>query len=127
MRSSQPDLAGAEVACAGGAPLTQVIGLAATVTGTMRVARALVEVGRVVDVAGLDREVGLVCARSLDLPRPDGEAMRPLLQELLAELDALAGAVDVAERGTGGDETAPENPGATGQKASTWVDPDSTA
>jgi hypothetical protein len=56
-------------------------------------ARALAEAGRPIDLTGLDGQVGLVCARALDLPPDEGRAMRSELQGLLDEIDALAAAM----------------------------------
>ena len=67
--------------------------LADTISATLRMARALIEGHRQVDLSGLDRMVGLLCARVLDLPPAQGRALRPLLASLLAELDELNGAL----------------------------------
>ena len=48
---------------------------------------------RSIDLAGLDQEIGRLCAASLDLPPEQGRAMRPLLATVLAELDALSACV----------------------------------
>ncbi len=55
----------------------------------LRMTRALIAGGRRVDIAGLERQVGLLCARSLDLPPDDGRELRPMLIGLLTDLDAL--------------------------------------
>ncbi len=60
---------------------------------TTALARALADAGRPIDLAGLDGQVGLVCARALDLPPDEGRAMRVELQGLLDEVDALAAAM----------------------------------
>ncbi|MBV8616822.1 MAG: hypothetical protein JOY66_24040 [Acetobacteraceae bacterium] len=57
---------------------------------TASLARALAESGRPIDLAGLDGQVGLVCARALDLPPEEGRLVRGELQALLSEVDALA-------------------------------------
>ena len=59
-------------------------------TSTLRVARGLLEGGRRVDLEGLDRVIGVLCARALDLPPDEGRAVRPRLALLLADLDALS-------------------------------------
>lgn len=59
-------------------------------TSTLRVARGLLENGRRVDLEGLDRVIGVLCARALDLPPEEGRAIRPRLALLLADLDALS-------------------------------------
>ena len=59
------------------------------VGATLRVARSLLQSGRQVDVEGLDRIIGVLCARALDLPPEQGRNIRPRLAILLRELDAL--------------------------------------
>ena len=63
------------------APLRGVEALADGVARTVQMARKLAEVRRRVDLAGLDRMVGLLCAKMLDL--------RPRLAQLQQELDGL--------------------------------------
>lgn len=70
--------------------LAQVLGLAAQLRNTLGVARALVEAGRRIDLAGLDDQVGLLCARMLDLEPDEGRSARVELIRLRAELDLLA-------------------------------------
>ena len=60
---------------------------------TICIARILVEHGRTVDLAGLDRGVGLLCAKALDLPVEAGRTIRSHLAALLAEADVLAEAL----------------------------------
>ena len=55
----------------------------------VRLARALAESGRTVDLVGLDHLVGVLCAQALDLPPPEGRMFRASLEVLLAECDAL--------------------------------------
>jgi hypothetical protein len=57
---------------------------------TLGIARSLVRAGKIVDLTGLDSEMGFICARSLDLPPEAGRALRPELIGLRAELDALS-------------------------------------
>ncbi len=71
-------------------PLDRVRAGAAALRRTTALARALAEAGRPIDLAGLDGQIGLVCARALDLPPEEGRVMRRDLQALLAEVDALA-------------------------------------
>ncbi len=56
---------------------------------TLRLAGALVRSRRAVDLAGLEDWVGRLCARALDLPYADGQALRPGFVAVLVELDAL--------------------------------------
>lgn len=59
----------------------------------LELARRLVEGGRQVDLAGLDRQMGFACARVLDLPPEDGQALRPALLDTLRAVDSLSGAL----------------------------------
>lgn len=70
-------------------PRTLVSAMAQAASGTLRVARTLVEAGREVDLAGLQNAVGRMCAAALDLPPEQGHALRPELAAVLADLDAL--------------------------------------
>jgi len=60
---------------------------------TVGIARSLVQAGRRVDLAGLEGEMGFICARTLDLPPEQGRGLRPALLALRAELDALLAAL----------------------------------
>ena len=71
-------------------PLGRTSRLADGVFGALRMARALAAAGRPVDIRGLDRMTGLLCAKSLDLLPEDGRRMRVTLIALLAEVDALS-------------------------------------
>ena len=71
-------------------PSDRAAAAAAAVVGTLRMARVLAGSRRCIDLAGLDQEIGRLCAASLDLPPEQGRAMRPLLATVLAELDALS-------------------------------------
>lgn len=70
-------------------PFAAVSALADELTKTMAVARSLVSSGRRIDLTDLDNSVGLLCAKSLDLPPQAGRVMRPRLIVLLSEVDAL--------------------------------------
>jgi hypothetical protein len=72
------------------APLEQVMAMATGLTSTLGVARALAESGRRIDLSGLDSQVGLLCARMLNLEPDEGRTARVALIRLRAELDALA-------------------------------------
>lgn len=61
---------------------------------TICIARVLVENGRTVDMAGLDRGVGLLCAKVLDLPLDSGRNLRPQLIALSAAVDQLTEALE---------------------------------
>lgn len=64
--------------------------------GMLRLARALAEARRPLDLRGLSDLAGRLCAASLDLPPEQGRALRPRLASLLAEVDALAAACGAA-------------------------------
>jgi hypothetical protein len=64
--------------------------LVEALTRTIDLARALAEAGRAIDLAGLDGQVGLLCAKSLDLPRAEGHAIRPRLIALSGAIEALS-------------------------------------
>jgi hypothetical protein len=71
-------------------PLGDARGLAAGIAGTLRMARALAAAGRRIDLDGLQGPVGLLCAKSLDLPPEEGRRMRGVLIDLLREIDVLS-------------------------------------
>lgn len=57
--------------------------------GVLAMARALVQGGRHVDLAGLEEETAQLCA-ALESAPDQARPLRPALVALLAELDALA-------------------------------------
>jgi hypothetical protein len=74
-------------------PIDAVRVFAEEVTKLVGVARALVEAGRDVDLAGLDSQVGLLCAKTLDLPPDEGRRVRPRLIALSGTVEALSRAL----------------------------------
>jgi hypothetical protein len=56
-------------------------------------ARALVEAGGEIDLANFDNEVGLLCARMLDLPPDEGRLLRPRLIALSGSVEGLSRAI----------------------------------
>ncbi len=68
-------------------------GLGDNLRHMLRMTRGLVASGRSVDVAGLERQIGLLCAKTLDLAPDEGRMLRPMLVGLLADLDALSSAL----------------------------------
>ena len=70
-------------------PVAAQHALAEQVRNTVAIARALAGMGREVEIVGLDRMVGLLCAKTLDLPPDDGRAARPGLSAILAEIELL--------------------------------------
>jgi hypothetical protein len=58
--------------------------------GTLLMARALVEGGRRIDLAGLDGEAARLCAAVMALDAGEARGMRPALEALRLQLDGLA-------------------------------------
>jgi hypothetical protein len=69
------------------------LAFADAVSRTLRVARVLVEADREISLDGLQNTVGLLCARTLDLPPERGASLRGRLAELRDETDALSAAM----------------------------------
>ena len=67
-----------------------VASLSKALHDTVNLAAGLMAGGRRVDVAGLDRSVGLLCAKALDLPPLEGRIACGLLFSLLVRIDALS-------------------------------------
>jgi hypothetical protein len=80
-------------------PLAAARELAQAIAGTLRVARGFLAAGRRVDLVGLEEPVGLLCARSLDLPPEQGRQMRVVLINLRRELDVLAETLRTPQEG----------------------------
>jgi hypothetical protein len=70
-------------------PGQAVEALAEGAMATVRMARALAEAQRRVDLAGLNEMVGVLCARMLDLPLDEGRGLRGRLEALDREILAL--------------------------------------
>lgn len=70
--------------------------LAGGVVTTIRLSRALVDTGRSVDLAGLDRVIGLLCAKALDLQPEQGRELVPELSAMLHEINDLSAALTAA-------------------------------
>jgi hypothetical protein len=81
------------------APIDGARRIAEGVAGTLRMASALAAAGRRVDLAGLEGPIGLLCAKSLDLPPHEGRRMRGALIALLQEVDALAAMLESGRSG----------------------------
>lgn len=71
-----------------------------TMAATLLLARALVASGHHIDLDGVDREIGDLCAETVALPREHGLLLRPALEHLLREVEALE--ADLALRAPGG-------------------------
>ena len=72
------------------APIAWVREYAGGLARTLGLAGALVEAGRRIDLAGLDSQVGLLCARALDLDPEEGRQVRADLMALRDIVDTLA-------------------------------------
>lgn len=70
-------------------PLERVLTGARSLRGTATLAGDLALGGRAIDLTGLDGQVGLVCAKALDLPPEEGAQAREELQALLTAIDRL--------------------------------------
>jgi hypothetical protein len=70
-------------------PSSQAAAMADSARGTLRVARVLVESRRPVDLGGLQNAIGRLCAAVFDLEPAEGRRLRPQLEAVLAELNAL--------------------------------------
>jgi hypothetical protein len=70
-------------------PIEAVRALADELTKMVSVACALIEADRTVDLTGLDNRIGLLCAKSLDLPPDEGRKVRPRLIALLGSTEVL--------------------------------------
>jgi hypothetical protein len=75
------------------APMDAVRALANELLRLVSAARALVEAGSEIDLANFDNEVGLLCARILDLPPDEGRLLRPRLIALSGSVEGLSRAL----------------------------------
>jgi hypothetical protein len=80
--------------------MNDAIALGQAIAQTVAMARKLIDSGRAVDLTGLDRGIGLLCAKSLDLPPELGRDIRPRLTSVLHELDEMTTAL--RRQNTGG-------------------------
>lgn len=71
-------------------PTDAVRDFAEQLTKLVDIARALVDSNRAVDLTGLDCEIGLLCAKSLDLPPDEGRRIRPRLIALFGSVEGLS-------------------------------------
>ena len=74
--------------------LDHVAALADGLSRLLRVARQIAHVGRQVDMTGLDRAIGLLCAKSLDLQPEFGRLMQPRMLALLSDIDAMVAVLE---------------------------------
>ena len=74
-----------------------IVAMVESLGRTICIARSLIENGRIVDLTGLDRGVGLLCAKTLDLPPEAGRGLRHHLLGLLTEADGLTAALQTSK------------------------------
>jgi hypothetical protein len=67
-----------------------------TLGGTVAVARALVQGGRMIDLAGLERDCAVLCAAMMALDPPEAKRLRPALEELLFQVNQLSRHIEAA-------------------------------
>lgn len=70
--------------------VADVASLSKALHDTVNFAAGLAMGGRRIDVTGLDRSVGLLCAKALDLPPAEGRTACALLFSLLTRINALS-------------------------------------
>jgi hypothetical protein len=68
----------------------------AAVFGEIVAAKRLARAGRAIELDGLDKRIGGLCEAVVLLPGDEGRDMIPLLEDLRASLDELAGALKTA-------------------------------
>jgi hypothetical protein len=68
----------------------------AAVFGEIVAARRLARAGRTIELDGLDKRIGGLCEAVILLPADEGRDMLPLLEDLHASLDELAGTLKAA-------------------------------
>ena len=78
------------------AALAAALAAIAAMERTLSVARALVEAGRRIELAGLESEAARLCAALACMPEGSAARLRPPLHALTGELDRLAGALRAA-------------------------------
>lgn len=68
----------------------------AAIVGEIVAAKRLARAGRAVDLDGLDARIGQLCETVIAMPRHEGQAMLPLLDDLRLSLDELADTLKTA-------------------------------
>jgi hypothetical protein len=69
--------------------LEDLLSFVEDLTNALTISRRLVEDGRLIDLSGLDGQVGLLCAKALDLPPEVGRVARSAMIALMGEIDLL--------------------------------------
>ena len=90
-----------EAAAMPAASVQRLVGLAARLSHTLALGRALLQGGRRVDLTGIDDGVGVLCAQALDLGHDDALVVVPALREVLAQLELLAASLKASSPPTG--------------------------
>jgi hypothetical protein len=73
--------------------VAQIVALAEQISRMLAIAGALTASRRPIDLNGLQNNVGLLCARALDLPPGQAGLARAEMIRLVAGLDALSAAL----------------------------------
>lgn len=68
----------------------------AAVFGEIVAAKRLARAGRTIELEGLDKRIGGLCEAVVLLPAEESRDMLPLLEDLRASLDELAGTLKAA-------------------------------
>ena len=82
-------------------PTAAVRALVEDLTKHISCARAAAEGGSRINLTGLDRQVGVLCAKSLDLPPDEGRRVRPRLIALSGLIEALSRSLAARARPSG--------------------------
>ncbi len=77
--------------------MAAVAGLYDQTSRTVALAIALATSGRTIETDGLDRNIGLLCAKTLDLEPSAGRALRDQLMSLLVQIDRLRAALEITQ------------------------------
>ncbi|MDR3538899.1 MAG: hypothetical protein P4L71_20560 [Acetobacteraceae bacterium] len=75
------------------APQDALLSFLEDMSNTMVIVHRLIDDGRTVDLTGLDAQIGLLCAKALDLPAEQGRFVRPALISLLRKVDSVSTAL----------------------------------
>jgi hypothetical protein len=75
------------------APTTACLAAIESLQGMLRIAAALLQAGRRVDLGGLDAEAARLCIAIGLIPHEESRPLRPALEHLLRDLDAVGSAL----------------------------------
>jgi hypothetical protein len=76
-----------------GTPAHPALAAVEALTATLQLARALQDSGRPIDLAGLDAQAASLCTAVALLPAAVARPLRPALEALAREVDALSTAL----------------------------------